>query len=159
MSDLYRPIRHVSITKVNDVPRESAIRLYCNQRGESWNLQVRGPATRADGREGADFIVANASCSADDLRELRDAIDGFLATTCKTEPTVEDRAEYAEVSEVVRFATVKLSGHPLDGHTVTLVRRDRFKRFVIVRVIKAVGDYAEGAELRLLPNKVEENCK
>lgn len=45
--------------------------------------------------------------------------------------------------------------HPLAGQTVELVRRDPFKRFVIVRVLKTVGDYKKGETFTFPPAVVD----
>jgi hypothetical protein len=81
---LYRPA-HTSIGKVNDVERESAIRMYCSQSGTTWTLQVRGPFRHHGGHgdEGKDFIVASASLSRADLLALRRAIDAELKAARK----------------------------------------------------------------------------
>lgn len=76
--DLYRRIEYAQATKVNNVDREPAIRLYCTSLATTWSLQVRGPTRIARGKEGRDFIVASASLHVADMRALRDAIDGFL---------------------------------------------------------------------------------
>jgi hypothetical protein len=80
-SELYRPIEHAEIRSVKDVPRETAIRLYCTQsyEGGRWSLQVRAPETLANGREGMKFIIACASLDRDAMAALRDAIETQLA--------------------------------------------------------------------------------
>ena len=85
MTDFVRPIRDLNIRKVKDVPRDKAIRVYPEFTGGTnhaewrWNLQIRGPEQLANFQEGSAFIVAAASCSADDLRALRAAIAEQLA--------------------------------------------------------------------------------
>lgn len=79
MSQFYRPVPHVTAMKVKNVDPERAIRLYCTSAGTTWSLQVRSPATRANGSDGHDFIVANAVLSVADMKALRKAIDEFLA--------------------------------------------------------------------------------
>ncbi len=79
MKEFFKPIDHVTASKVNDVPRTRAIRLYCYQSGSAWNLQVRGPLSLVDNREGKDFIVATANLKKADLLALRAAIDEALS--------------------------------------------------------------------------------
>ena len=83
MSQFYCPLPHVDVMKADPkVPgadREKAIRLYCDQAGTTWALQVRGPIRLANGREGKDFIIAAAKMSREDLQALRAAIDETLA--------------------------------------------------------------------------------
>ena len=76
--DLYRVLQHLDVRKINDVPREDGVRLYCTQHGEAWCLQLRGTVRLANGQPGKDFIVASASVYRDDMTALRDAIDAFL---------------------------------------------------------------------------------
>lgn len=77
---MYRPVDSAHATKVNDVKREPAIRLYCEQHGQCWGLQVRAPMRLNNGaKEGKDFIVAHAMLSVDDLKELSSAIDAALS--------------------------------------------------------------------------------
>lgn len=46
--------------------------------------------------------------------------------------------------------------HPCHGQTVEIVRRDPFKRFVIVRLLADVNrDYQKGEELRFQPDQVK----
>ena len=81
MSDeLYRPVDHVDIRHVADVPRESAIRLYRTQAygGGQWALQVRAVETLSNGREGRRFLVGTASLDSSAIVALRDAIDTHL---------------------------------------------------------------------------------
>lgn len=54
------------------------LRLYCTSADEAWSLQVRGPLKRADGRDGADFVIACARMRREDMIALRDAIDRQL---------------------------------------------------------------------------------
>ncbi len=84
MTDFLRPVAFTKIAKVTGVERTRAIRIYCTQSVKfgadaRWSLQVRGPATLANGSDGRDFIVATASLSLGDLRALRAAIDELLA--------------------------------------------------------------------------------
>lgn len=44
--------------------------------------------------------------------------------------------------------------HPMNGERVEVVRRDPFKRFVIVRVLRTRGEYRKGSELRMLPKNL-----
>lgn len=75
----YRPVHSAGASVVKDVEREHAIRLYCEQSGESWLLQVRGPQRLGLGhREGKAFMVAGAMLNRDDLIALRDAINALL---------------------------------------------------------------------------------
>lgn len=104
--DFFRSIRRTDIRKVKNVGRLDAIRLYSEQRGITWNLQVRGPARVGGGREGADFIVANAPCDAEDLRALRDAIDVFLADIDET-----PGQRYARLKEAVAAALDRAGYH------------------------------------------------
>lgn len=45
--------------------------------------------------------------------------------------------------------------HPMNGQMVEVVRKDPFKRFVIVLVLKTVGDYKNGTEMTVKPEQVE----
>ncbi len=78
MNELYLLVDHVHISKVKNVDPKRAIRLYCTRAGSHWNLQVRGLLSKANGHDGKDFVVASAELSKDDLRELRNVIDGLL---------------------------------------------------------------------------------
>jgi hypothetical protein len=77
-TDFYQPVKYGSITKVKDVPRVRAIRLYCEQAGGSWGLQIRAPLNLQNRKEGKDFIVAHATLHREDLEALRDAINEHL---------------------------------------------------------------------------------
>lgn len=78
--EIYRQVDRAYAHKVNDVPRTSAIRLYCERNKQCWGLQVRGPMKlNSKGREGHDFIVAHASLNLEDLKALRDAVDAAIA--------------------------------------------------------------------------------
>lgn len=80
MSHFYRPIPYVDTIKANIklAEHERAIRLFCDQAGRMWALQVRAPITLANGREGKDFMIATAKLDREDLVALRDAIDAML---------------------------------------------------------------------------------
>jgi len=76
----YRPVVHAGSMVVKNVEREQAIRLYCEQSGTAWLLQVRGPQRLGfGGREGKAFMVAGATLTRDDMVALREAIDALLA--------------------------------------------------------------------------------
>ena len=67
--------------KVNHVPRDECVRLFCEMHARTWGLQVRGPARLGGsfhGKEGKDFIVAHATLERDGMIALRDAIDKAL---------------------------------------------------------------------------------
>jgi hypothetical protein len=78
--DYYKPHKRVRIFKVDYAGRERGIRLYSTQYGESWSLQVRGPLGVGNQglRDGKDFVVADASLSVEDMKELRAEITAFL---------------------------------------------------------------------------------
>lgn len=64
---------------MKNVEPEPAVRLYCEQQGATWNLQIR--AFRASGSrygKGKEFFVATAPLDVEDMRALRDAIDQLL---------------------------------------------------------------------------------
>lgn len=63
-------------------------------------------------------------------------------------------AEDTGLTESAQMATVKLPKHPLAGQQVEIVRRDPFKRFVIVRILKTGKGYKKGDELSLNPNAI-----
>ena len=63
---------------VKDVPREKAIRLYCEMHGQAWNLQIRGPQILDNYEEGKAFMVSSAILTRADLEALRDAISTAL---------------------------------------------------------------------------------
>jgi len=75
------------------VERESAVRVYCWQRGSAWSFQVRAPLTLRNGREGKDFIVATAYLEREQMQTLRDSIDRFLAD--EDQPDVADETKVA----------------------------------------------------------------
>lgn len=78
----YRSLEHVRISRCDpqlDVKREKGVRLYCDQHGAAWSLQLRSPLTLASGHEGKDFMIATASMSREDLLALRTAINEALA--------------------------------------------------------------------------------
>lgn len=80
-TDFYRAISEYARARaVKNVEHESAVRLYCEQHGDRWNLQVR--AIRAAGShyygKGKEFIIATAPLNRDDLLALRQAIDALL---------------------------------------------------------------------------------
>ena len=54
------------------------IRLYCEQSGASWCLQIRGPQILDDYEEGKAFMVSSATLTRADLEALRDAISTML---------------------------------------------------------------------------------
>lgn len=75
----YRLVERAGSQKVTGAEREQGIRLFCDQAGVTWNLQVRGPEWIGRGyTEGKAFMVASASLDVDDLRALRSAIDDEL---------------------------------------------------------------------------------
>lgn len=75
----YQQVQRAGAQKVKGVEREQGIRLYCEQAGITWALQVRGPEWIGAGyTEGKAFMVATAKLNADDLRSLRAAIDDQL---------------------------------------------------------------------------------
>ena len=78
--DYYREVKSIRISKVSGSNRERGIRLYCEQAGRSWNLQIRAPLGIGNFglRDGKDFVIANASLDATTLVELRDAINQAL---------------------------------------------------------------------------------
>lgn len=86
---LYKPISGVHIFRA-DVKRdgmtERAIRLYSSQFGSCWQFQVRGPLGNGTfgTRDGKTGIIAAASLSIDDMRDLRDTINALLADCGKT---------------------------------------------------------------------------
>lgn len=63
-----------------DAPIEGAVRLYCTQSASAWQLQVRGPLGLGPFglRDGKDSVIAGASLSVDQMKELRDAINVLL---------------------------------------------------------------------------------
>jgi len=82
MADFYHKMERVRIRKpdgmIDRVPR--AIRLYCEQHGRVWNLQIRGPlgigwAGLKDGKSDA---IATASLRREDAEALRDALNEAL---------------------------------------------------------------------------------
>jgi hypothetical protein len=80
-TDFYRVVSEYARARaIKDVKQEPAIRLYCEQFGAQWNLQVR--ALRASGShygKGKEFFVSTAPMNRDDLIALREAIDALLA--------------------------------------------------------------------------------
>jgi len=75
----YRVVERAGAHAVTGVGREKAIRLYCEQRGVSWLLQVRGPRLNRGGLiEGKAFMIANAWMNREDLIALRNAIESLL---------------------------------------------------------------------------------
>ena len=81
MDQFYRVVESIRIFKAPDAPRERGIRLYCTQRDASWMLQIRGPMSLGSsgyGREGKDFIIADARLDVEEMTALRDAINEFL---------------------------------------------------------------------------------
>lgn len=78
--DFRYPHERIRMMKANDVERERAVRIY-RSGPEEWEIQLRGPLGLGTFglRDGKDFIVAGASCSIDDLRALRGALDNLIA--------------------------------------------------------------------------------
>lgn len=81
--DFHRVVPQAHACKVNehDVEKTDAIRVYCTQSSAPacWALQVRSTMRLANGRKGADYIVATASLQREDMLALRDAINVALA--------------------------------------------------------------------------------
>mgnify|MGYP003499038303 CR=1 FL=1 len=78
MSDWIFPHDRIHMHKVNDVPRKRAVRVYKSS-PDDWTFQLRAPIGLGSGyRDGKDFIVASASCSLDDLRAIRAALDAQI---------------------------------------------------------------------------------
>jgi len=76
--DFDRLIAFIRISKSKIAIRERSIRLYCEQMGSVWNLQIRAPISLDHGKEGKDFVIATAALNIEDMRALRSAIDAFL---------------------------------------------------------------------------------
>lgn len=81
----YKTIEYVSVIKTDVAKREGkrlecGIRLYSTQYGSAWELQVRGPMHLGPlgTRLGKDDVIASASLSVDEMKELRDAITALL---------------------------------------------------------------------------------
>lgn len=90
MSEFFREVGSVRVIKVDkDVPRLKRLRLYCEQAGAWWNLQVRGPLLLANGSEGKDFVVATATLYPADMVALRDEIEDL----CGPGPEPKRKAE------------------------------------------------------------------
>lgn len=93
-TDLYRVV-YARAQAVKDVPRESAVRLYCTQNGSAWCLQVRAVQGLGLGgyREGKAFFVSSASLDVEDLRALRDACDALLNECAAPTPSADQKKE------------------------------------------------------------------
>ncbi len=63
--------------------RESAVRLYCEQAGSVYALQLRAPLTLANGSTSDKFVIAHGSLDRELLKRLRDAIDSALHEHCE----------------------------------------------------------------------------
>ena len=91
-----RPLDHLRMIKANDpdVPRERAVRLF-KESPETWAFQLRAPLGLgfAGLRDGKDFIVASASCSLDDLRAMRDALDLAIGDATSIPAEIEKIAD------------------------------------------------------------------
>ena len=74
---LYKKVR-IDTKAVDNVPRESGVRLYCESANTTWSLQTRSPMTLRNGREGKDFLVSTAYLGREQMVALRDAINFFL---------------------------------------------------------------------------------
>ena len=79
--ELYRPLSPsmTSISKVEDVEPESAVRTYCYMSKRAWTLQVRGLLSLKSRRLSKDFVVASAVLGLDDIRALRDQLNEYIA--------------------------------------------------------------------------------
>jgi hypothetical protein len=85
--EFYRPLNgtvpRIRVHKCDqrDGRIERAIRLYCTQHGQAWNLQIRSPLGigYAGMTDGKDDVIANANLYREDLLALRAAIDEALA--------------------------------------------------------------------------------
>lgn len=81
MSDEFnKPHGSIRMVKANDAEwRDRSIRLY-KSGPDDWTLQLRSPIGLGTFglRDGKDFIVASATCSLDDMRVIRDAIDAKI---------------------------------------------------------------------------------
>ncbi len=76
-TEFYRVVASSDGTVLTNTPQEPAIRLYSYLHDTIWTLQVRAPR-RIKGGTGKGLIVASANVDRTQLRELRDAINGFL---------------------------------------------------------------------------------
>ena len=80
-TEFYHPLPHphsVTIRK-SPAPTDAAIRLYCWQAGEAWNLQIRGAEQLKNYHRGVHDYIATASLNRANLEQLRDAINAALA--------------------------------------------------------------------------------
>ena len=90
MSSFYRKIKYLRIYRpmFSNSQRyrgervDRSIRLYCEQAGVAWNLQIRGPlGIGACGlKDGKTDIIANATLHREDLEALRDEISSILGS-------------------------------------------------------------------------------
>ena len=135
MVDFSRPVS-THIQKVNDVPRDKALRLYPGFTGVGqrtdwyWNLQVRSPMGIGSSgfTEGKDFVVATATCHLDDLFALRAQIDaeiwelvddGKIAPVASV-PASNDTVKLAKAGRELLAGS--LDAHPLRGRSEVMLR-------------------------------------
>lgn len=89
MSEFIRANRNVRVNRLRkqdaaeqmERPEKGrAVRLYCQQHGSVWNLQVLGPLGIGGLglRDSNDFIIATASLDKESMLALRDAITAHL---------------------------------------------------------------------------------
>lgn len=82
MSDFYHPLPRIRIYKACSLDSriERAVRLYCEQHGERWNLQIRGPMGIGNFgmHDGKTDIIAGASLHLDDVVALHDELGRII---------------------------------------------------------------------------------
>ncbi len=78
VEQLYEVLERTEIRRTPNADHEPALRLYCENADQTWNLQVRGILKRADGSDGKDFVVATAPLNRDQMLALRKSIDEHL---------------------------------------------------------------------------------
>ena len=80
--DKRKLIKHVQIYRP-DLPAdlERAVRLYCSQHDQKWELQIRGPNSIGPfgTKDGKNYLIADASLNRNELIWLRDTINEALA--------------------------------------------------------------------------------
>jgi hypothetical protein len=78
VEQLYEVLPRTEIRRALHANHEPALRLYCENADQTWNLQVRGVLLRADGSAGRDFVVATAPLNREQMLALRKSIDEHL---------------------------------------------------------------------------------
>lgn len=111
-----KPHASLRIFKANDAEeRWRSIRIYkCSPEG--WSIQLRAPMGIGSFglRDGRDFIIANATCSLEDLREIRDALDAKIREAEARGCCGETETGSGEHGDECREASVTTPEQPLD---------------------------------------------